>query len=116
MRRHHKPIDFETIKRLVPIGQVLSLIGWVPNLSEPGGAMRGDCPLCGDNRIGVRTVRQFHVRPPRSWFCHQCEAGGNLLDLFARVEGVSLVVAAIRLCGRSGLSVPRLQRSERSLF
>jgi hypothetical protein len=43
------------------------------------------------------------------WRCFRCEAGGNALDLWARVTGQELYPAVIELYRRLGREVPWLK-------
>lgn len=94
-------IDFDAVKRLVPLSRVLTWLGWSA-LSINGSQRRGRCPL----RKHDRSKREFAVRG-EGWYCHKCGRGGDVLDLWASVRGVPLYPAAQDLCAHFNLTVPR---------
>jgi DNA primase len=88
-------IDFEVIKRRMPILAVLSHYG-IDGLRRSGKAhLRGRCPLhAGEGRD------TFHVDTAEQIFhCFSCRAGGSVLDLVAAMEDCGLPEAAQRLSG-----------------
>lgn len=87
-------IDFETVKRRVPITAVLEHYR-IGGLRRSGKAhLRGRCPLhSGDGRD------TFHVDTCAQIFhCFSCRAGGSVLDLVMAIEGCDLQTAAEQLC------------------
>jgi transposase len=90
-------IDFAALKARVSMEQVLSHLGWLTKLRGAGAQRRGPCPIHarGDERnrsfsvhLGRQIFRCFH--PP-------CGAHGNVLDLWAAVQGLPLYEAARHL-------------------
>jgi len=99
-------IDFRAVRYGVPIREALALLGWRPRVII-GPYWRGGCPV---HRSTDRTSRCFSVQTVFGlWFCHKCHAGGNVLDLYARVKALDLHAAARELCERTGRSVPWLR-------
>jgi DNA primase len=49
------------------------------------------------------------------WHCFRCGAGGNALDLWIAVTGLPVYEAALDLCRRLHLDVPRLPAGRRPL-
>jgi DNA primase len=96
-------IDFRQARREVRLAEVLSLLGW--RCRERSGAqVRGGCPVHGSSSP---TSRAFSAHLGRGvWRCFRCEAGGNALDLWARVSGQELYPAVIELYRRLGREVP----------
>jgi DNA primase len=88
-------IDFETIKRRVPITTALERYG-IQGLRRSGKThLRGQCPLHGGE--GQDT---FHVDTAEQVFhCFSCQAGGSVLDLVSAMEHCGLREAAERLAG-----------------
>lgn len=106
-------ISYAEVRQQVNIEEVLAFIGYVC-LTSIGRKWVGQCPLrCCDS------LRCCSFKLPRSlWYCHKCHRGGNQLDLYAQVRGLSLYPAAVALCERAGIAVPYLTnatsgRSER---
>jgi len=88
-------IDFETLKRRVPITTALERYG-IQGLRRSGKThLRGRCPLHGGE--GRDT---FHVDTAKQVFhCFSCQAGGSVLDLVSAMEQCGLREAAERLAG-----------------
>jgi DNA primase len=88
-------IDFEIIKRRVPITTALERYG-IQGLRRSGKThLRGRCPLHGGE--GQDT---FHVDTAEQVFhCFSCQAGGSVLDLVSAMEQCGLREAAERLAG-----------------
>lgn len=86
-------IDFEAIKRRVPIAVVLEHYR-IQGLKRSGKAhLRGRCPLHGGE--GRET---FHIDTMEQVFhCFSCRAGGSVLDLVMAIEGCGLRQAAEQL-------------------
>jgi DNA primase len=106
-------IDYRAARALVPLADVLGLLGWLPR-RRPGPQLRGPCPL---HRSRSATSRSFAAHLGKNaWHCFRCGAGGNALDLWAAVTRQPLHAAVLDLCQRLGRDVPWLppRRSERS--
>jgi DNA primase len=106
-----EPIDFETLKVRVSIVELLESIGWEPVRRRRGGEeLRGPCPI---HKSGSTTSIIFSVTPSRNIFrCFQCEAGGDTIALAAYLFGIprdQRVKAAVELCKRLGIEMPRLR-------
>jgi DNA primase len=85
-------LDFKLIKRTVKLESVLR--HYHVELRRSGkDQYRGCCPIHrGEGR------EAFHVNLARNVFhCFACDAGGNVLDFVAAMEGCSLVEAARKL-------------------
>jgi len=95
-------IEFEAIKRAVPMAAVLQHYR-IGGLQRSGkDRLRGRCPLHGGQ--GRDT---FHVHTAEQVFhCFSCGAGGSVLDLVAAIEGCELREAAQKLSTwRGGIAV-----------
>lgn len=88
-----KWMDFEAIKRSVPMTAVLEHYR-IQGLKRSGTAhLRGPCPLHGGE--GRET---FHINTAEQVFhCFSCRAGGSVLDLVMALEGCGLRQAAEQL-------------------
>ena len=109
-RSRLKPIDFQALKAMISISDVLELYGWTPNAVRKGGAeLRGKCPVHGSKS---ETSTIFAVSPKRNAFkCFSCNAGGNQLDLAAHYFGIpnaESVRVAVALCKELGIEIPRI--------
>jgi len=94
-------INFDAIKRRVPMSAVLEHYR-IEGLKVSGKAhLRGRCPLHGGE--GTQT---FHVDTAQQVFhCFSCQAGGSVLDFVMAIEGCGLRQAAERLSSWSHLAV-----------
>jgi len=98
-------IDYRAARALVPLSDVLALLGFVP-CRRRGAQLRGPCPLHGSRSA---TSRSFAAHLGKNaWHCFRCGAGGNALDLWAAVTRQPLHVAVLDLCQRLGRDVPWL--------
>ena len=102
-------VDFERIRAVVTMEQVLDLLGFEP-MSRSGSQWSGSCPLpdCG---AGRRRRRSFSVNVASGRYsCHRCRSHGNPLELWAAATQQSVYPAAIDLCRRLGCEIPWLRR------
>ena len=90
-------IDFAALRAQVSMEQVLTHLGYFQGLKGAGPQRRGPCPVHGGKdarqrsfsvHLGKKVFQCFH--PP--W-----AAKGNVLDLWALVQGLPLYQAAIHL-------------------
>ena len=95
-------LDFQRIKKEVPIARVLAHYGVV--LRASGEEMRGHCPLPTHTSRDSRN--SFSVNMARNVWCCQSAScmgaraghlGGTVLDLVANLERCSIRQAAVRL-------------------
>jgi putative transposase len=99
------PIDFAAVRAAITIGQVLTLLGFMPR-SDYAGQQRGACPLHGSNH---GTARCFSVNTNAHTFhCFKCGRSGNALELWAVANRLSIYEAAIDLCRRLNIQLPTL--------
>ena len=97
-------IDLALLRRQVPLAQVLEVIGFRA-LTRAGPQVRGACPIHGSRS---RRSRSFAAHLERHcWYCFKCNAGGDALDLYVAVTKLPLYEAALELCARLGVAVPR---------
>ena len=87
------------------LGQVLDLLGFVPS-TQCGPQVRGPCPLHGSRAPRGRSFAAHLER--HCWQCFRCGAGGNALDLWLASTGLPVYEAALDLCRRLNLAIPRL--------
>jgi DNA primase len=98
-------IDYRTARALLPLADVLGLLGFVPRRRH-GQQLRGPCPL---HRSRSATSRSFAAHLGKNvWRCFRCGAGGNALDLWAAATYQPLHAAVVDLCHRLGRDVPWL--------
>ncbi len=102
MSSSRPPIDFKAVKDLVSMDDVLRLIGWKPVRREPSG-LRGPCPV---HQSHNPRSRSFAVCE-KGYCCFGCNACGDQIDLYARVNGLGLYEGAQALCEAMGIAVPR---------
>ena len=105
MPRRYRPIDYRAVRESVSISRILAYWGFEPTVWR-GDRLRGRCLLadcCGSNRsLSIDIERSL-------WYCFVCRRGGDQLELWRLVRGVSLYVAALELCGLVGRPVPYLR-------
>lgn len=86
-------VSFAEVKHRVTMEALLTRYGLFAALTGKGKNLVGACPLCKG-----KSARQFQVNTLKNaWYCFGCKAGGNVLDLVAKQEGVSIRTAALRL-------------------
>lgn len=97
------PLDFALLKRSVSIEQVLAAKGLLSSLRKQGSSLVGPCPIHrGDS------PRAFSVSLTRNlWHCFtRCDAGGDVVDLARRLDGLSYRETALYLASLPGSSAP----------
>jgi len=96
-------IDFRAARAQLRLADVLDLAGFTPT-TRHGAQLRGPCPV---HRSSRPASRSFAAHLDKGvWHCFRCGAGGNALDLWARVTQQPLYVAVIDLCTRLRQDVP----------
>ena len=98
-------IDFTALRRQLRLGQVLELLDFTP-AARCGPQLRGPCPVHGSHTPRSRSFAAHLER--HCWYCFRCGAGGNALDLWVAVTRLPVYEAALDLCRRLPLEVPRL--------
>jgi hypothetical protein len=95
-------LDFAHLKQQLPLARVLDQLGLMPRLRGSGPQRRGACPLHrGDGR-----GRTFSVNLDANVFrCFDpnCGQKGDVIDLWAALQGLSLREAALDLVHTFGL-------------
>jgi DNA primase len=100
-------IDYRQARAGVQLAEVLELLDFEPTAYEHG-QLRGRCPVHGSR---TPRSRSFAAHLGKNvWHCFRCGAGGNPLDLWAKVIRQPLHAAVIDLYTRLGREVPRLPR------
>ena len=100
-------VDFQTVRSMVSMAQVLELIGFVPHECS-GDQFRGPCPVHGSSSSKSRS---FSVNVGRNAYqCFKCGSSGNQLDLWAAMAKTDLHTATIDLCEKLHLDVPWIRK------
>jgi DNA primase len=95
-------VDFAHLKRQLSLAQVLDQLGLSARLRGKGPQRRGPCPLHRGDARG----RSFSVNLDDNVFqCFDkhCGKKGDVIDLWAGVQGLSLRAAALELVRTFGL-------------
>jgi DNA primase len=95
-------LDFAHLKRQLPLARVLDQLGLTPRLRGSGPQRRCACPLHRGDARG----RTFSVNLDAGlWHCFAQECGrrGDVIDLWAAMQGLSLRAAALELVQTFGL-------------
>lgn len=96
-------LDYRALRALIPIHQVLNLVGWSPRTIR-GDQWRGLCPLHGSS---AEDDPSFSVNVAKNAYqCFHCQSHGNPLDLWAAYTHLPLKPAGLDLCHRLGLTPP----------
>ena len=96
-------IDFDRLRREIPMEEVLNLIDFVPT-HRTGDQWYGQCPLHESNS---RQSRSFSVNvATRLYCCHTCHRQGNQLDLWAAFTRLHLHTASSELCHALAREIP----------
>ena len=100
-----RPIDYAALREQIPLLQVLQQLSRVPIQGEQH---RGPCPL---HEPTANSGRHFSANLKRQLFrCFHpnCQAQGNVLDLWQTYRKLDLYDAAIDLAKTLGIEVPYL--------
>jgi len=107
-------VDFAHLKRQLPLARVLDQLGLTPRLRGSGPQRRCACPLHRGDARG----RTFSVNLDANvWQCFATECGrrGDVIDLWAAAQGLSLRAAALELVQTFGLEpAPRSGTEKRN--
>jgi DNA primase len=96
-------VDFKSVREQVSMAAVCELVGFISRESH-GSQSRGPCPIHGSKST---TSRSFSVNlDKKAYRCFTCGASGNQLDLWAAVNKLDLLTAAIGLCAKLQIDVP----------
>jgi DNA primase len=100
-------VDFQAVRLIVSMQQVLELLGFVPTATR-GQQVYGDCPVHhGSNR----RRRLFTANLAKNNYrCFRCGSKGNHLDLWAAATKKNLFDAAIDLCKQKNTEIPWIYR------
>jgi DNA primase len=104
-------IHFARVRALIPLADVLNLVGFVP-YETSRDQVRGPCPV---HHSTSPMSRSFSANLKRHIYrCFTCGSKGNQLDLYASVTGLSLFEAAIALCEQLDREIPWIQEAKPS--
>ena len=104
-------VDFREVKARVSIRDALARYHFLDGLKDKGnGNLVGPCPIHGG-----KNPNAFHVSTEKNAFnCFTSCGGGNVLDLVAKVERVSVRDAALNLADWFGITTTREATSRAS--
>lgn len=86
-------VDFRALRAQVSMEQLLAHYGLLEQMKRRGENLLGVCPIHkGENPTSFRVSLAKNV-----YHCFACDAGGNILDLVATLEGVTIREAALRI-------------------
>lgn len=92
-----KPIDYPRLRTQISMEQVLSHLGWLSQLQGAGPQLRGSCPIHGAQQDRHRCFSVHLSKQVFRCFRPECDAQGNVLDLWAAVRRLPLYEAALDL-------------------
>jgi transposase len=90
-------IDFAFLRQQVTMEQILRHLGLLDGLRGRGQQRRGPCPIHGQPSDTQRTFSAHLSKNIFQCFHADCGAHGNVLDLWAAVQHLSLYEAALHL-------------------
>jgi len=105
-------LDFAHLKKQLPIARLLEHLGLSARLRGPGPQRRGACPI---HRAGGRG-RTFSVHLDDNVFCcfdPVCAKKGDVIDLWAALQHMTLRQAAVDLVQTFNLEPAPAQRTEK---
>lgn len=104
--RKRQAIDFAELRRQVSISQVLELLRFQP-AGRSGNQVRGPCPIHGSSSPKSRSFSANLEKNTYQCFAKSCRSKGNQLDLYVATSGLPIYEAALELCEKLGIDVPR---------
>ncbi len=94
MSRFPPQLDFQRLRRVVAIERLLDQRGLLDHMRARRGKLIGPCPVHGGDNPTAFVVD----RARGLWFCHSgCRAGGDVVELVRRLDGVGYRQAALTL-------------------
>jgi DNA primase len=86
-------IDLQAVKAAITMEQVLQHYGLLDRFKRGTDSLSGPCPI---HRGGL--MSEFRIIVSKNvWYCSgDCKHGGNVLNIIAILENVSLQAAAIK--------------------
>ncbi len=99
LARGPRPVSEATLQaiRLIPL---MDIAGAVVQLRRVGRRLVGLCPFHSERHpsFGIDVEKNL-------WFCHGCQAGGDIINFIERLEGCDFREAIQTLAARAGISV-----------
>jgi len=99
-------IDFAALREQITIEQALSQLGHFQQLKGNATQRRGPCPIHGSQRPESRSFSVNLERNLFQCFSPECQAHGNVLDLWAAIHKLTLYEAARHLAATFGFEPP----------
>jgi DNA primase len=99
-------INFAGVRELITMRQVLDVLNW-QHAAKHGAQLRGPCPIHKSENPSSRSFSVNLEKHVYHCFAACCGSKGNQLDLFAAVTGQRPYDAALDLCQRLGIDIPR---------
>ncbi|MCP4549615.1 MAG: toprim domain-containing protein [bacterium] len=104
-------LDFKVLKQSVAIAQVLAAKGLTEHFKKRGDRLIGPCPIHnGDNRSAFVVSLSENL-----WHCFsRCHAGGDVVELVRRLDGLNYRQTAERLASLASLVPPTASHFQQS--
>ena len=100
-------VHYKTVQSRVPMARVLQLLGFVAS-GVTGDQLRGPCPVHGSQSLRSRSFSVHLVRDV--CHCFKCGFVGNQIQLWARLNKMTVYEAAVDLCQQAGVEAPWIER------
>ncbi len=85
---------------------MVAIVGEVVELRRAGSSIKGLCPFHDEK------TPSFTINPANKvYYCHGCQAGGDVISFVREIHGQTYVEALEFLADRAGVSVPREEMS-----
>lgn len=70
--------------------------------AEKGGYI---CPLCGSGTGPHGTGAVKYYKDSNTWYCHSCQKGGDIIDLFQAINGTEYPATLYLLAKEAGITI-----------
>ena len=106
-------LDFRHLRGQITMERVLDEIGYLASMTGAGPQRRGPCPLHDEPHQRHRSFSVHFGKGVFRCFHGECQAQGNVLDLWVHHTGLPLPQAAVDMASRFGVAgQPRTREEE----
>jgi transposase len=107
-------IDFAALRQQITIEQALSRLGHFEHLRGNAKQSRGPCPIHGSKNPKSRSFSVDLAQNLFQCFSPNCQAHGNVLDLWAQIHNLTLYEAAKHLAATFAIPLPTTSTEKRN--
>lgn len=84
------------------------------DLLEPSKSGLYCCPVCNSGHGPHKTGAVKYYPESNTWYCHACNAGGDVIDLYGRIHGSEFNEAITELSARAGIRLPETAAEQKN--